>query len=787
MRAKLPVKNTKKKLYKDGKQAIQMLGHFQRKCRNLQRNQFSVRFFQEHAKMKMHSFYFRTTLFLLFWGFLLSSSYGLSSRGALNGRVTDQTGIPLPGVNIIFKGTTLGTTTDANGRFFLSGIPVGKYTVIFSIIGYQPKETVVRILAGQTTLLEVQLQQAAIEAPALIVTASKKKQTIQDSPISVAVVSAKEINLRNTHNLQDALTFVPGVYLINNQLNIRGSTGYSQGAGSRVLVLLDGVPFITGDSGTINWDAIPVTEVDHIEIIKSAGSALYGSNALGGVVNIITKDPSPTPQWHIRTSWGFYDRPYYQEWRWTNRLLQFNTVDASFSRTIRHLGILAAVGRKTSTGYKQNGDYTRWNAFGKIHYRFSPETHLELMTNLAYEIHGQAFLWRGPATNRPFEIFPDAIGDKIHSGKYIWHLTYKTMLRRNLALISKSSLYQTRWQDYFHDNRDFSRTNKWGQEILFEYQPVQRHSVTFGAEGIYHHTHSSIFGNPYTYDLGVYAQDEMALPFHVKLTAGARFDFHQVKNIFHESQLSPKFGLVWQPFPGAAFRTSLGKGFRAAAISEIFTHTLASGFQVLPNLELRAESAKAFEIGWNQFMGKRANFDLAYFQTTYRNMISPELVTYVPPAFHLANLEQARIRGLDTHAGLILIPGLLNTTLNYTYLNAERLGELKPVVCLDDFAHMPNRALPYRPKHIFTGTVSASYATVQLALDYRFMSRFEEVSAYCSDARVPIRVWTARFSAHWKEMKFAFRAQNLTQYYYTEFERNMSAPRNFTFTVEKKF
>ncbi len=727
-------------------------------------------------------------LVLGFWGAHVPVAWTQVARGSLAGQVTDQQGEPLPGVNIIVKGTTMGTITDARGHYFLRQIPAGQYTLIFSMIGYQSREIRhVRILDGKTTHLRVVLRQTAIETPALVVTASKKQQTIQDSPVSVSVVSEKEIEFRNTHNLQDAITFVPGVYLIHNQLNIRGSTGYSQGAGSRVLVLLDGVPFITGDSGTINWDAIPVTEVERIEVIKSAGSALYGSNALGGVVNIITKDPTTVPQTRVRASWGFFDRPYYPAWRWTQRLLQFNALDISHSQTFHKLGILTSFGRKTSTGYKQNGDYTRWNAFGKFHYHFSPQTHLIFMTNLAYEIHGQSFLWRGPATNDPFEIAPDAIGDKIHSGKYIWHLTYKTMLRRNLALISKSSLYMTRWKDYFHDNHDFSHTNKWGEEMLLEYQPVPRHSLTVGAEGIYHRTHSSIFGNPYTYDLGVYAQDEITLPLHLKTTVGARFDFHQVKDIFHESQLSPKLGLVWQPFRGAAFRTSLGKGFRAAAISEIFTHTLASGFQVLPNLELRAESARAFEVGWNQFLGDLANVDVAYFQTTYRNMISPELVTYVPPAFHLANLERARIRGIDTSTRLAVLPRFLNVSLNYTYLNAERLDQLKPVVCLDDFAHIPKRTLPYRPRHIFTGTLALNLSHVQAALDYRYMSRFEEVSAYCHDARVPVRVWTARLSAHWRGFRLALRAQNLTQYYYTEFERNMSAPRNYTFTLQRKF
>ena len=717
-----------------------------------------------------------------------SLGFSQSNKGRIEGRVMSQRGQPLPGVNIILKGTTLGTITDVRGNFSLNRIPIGRYTIIVSIIGYEPREiSNVRVFADKTTRLTIHLKQVAIEAPALIVTASKKQQTIQDSPVSVAIMSEKEIQRRNSSNLQDIITFVPGVYLINNQLNIRGSTGYSQGAGSRVLVLLDGVPFITGDSGTINWDAIPVTEVERIEVIKSAGSALYGSNALGGVLNIITRDPGRTPQTRVRTSWGFYDKPYYPEWRWTNRLLQFNSVDVSHSRTFHKLGVLISAGRKTSAGYKQNGDYTRWNFFGKFHYRYSPETHAVLLTNFAYENHGQSFLWRGPATNRPYEISPDAIGDKIHSGKYIWHFTYKTMLCRNLAFISKSSLYMTRWKDYFHDNHDFSRTNKWGQEFLFEYQPFRRHSMTFGSEGIYRRTHSSIFGNPYTYDWGIYAQDEMALPFRLKATVGARFDFHQVEDIFHESQLSPKFGLVWQPFQGTAFRTSLGKGFRAASISEIFTHTLVSGFEVVPNLDLRAESARAFEIGWNQFLGKIAMLDVAYFRTTYQNMINPELVTYVPPAFRLANLIEARIQGVDFSGKIAPIPSHLFLQLNYTYLDAERLGKIEPVVCLDDFVHMPSRVLPYRPKHILTGTVSVTYLGWQLAFDYRYLSRYEEVSAYCKDARVPIRDWTARLEKEVRGITFSMKVDNLTQYYYTEFERNMSPPRNFTMSIRKKF
>ncbi|HHM23890.1 MAG TPA: TonB-dependent receptor [Bacteroidetes bacterium] len=748
-----------------------------------------------NSTTKMSRLVLAVVLFAL-WGFantgraaFLSFANG-GKRGRLQGTVLDaQSREPLPGANILLKGTTMGTISDAEGRFRLEGIPAGRYTIVVSVIGYQPGVfRDVRILPNQTTSIRAELRQTAISAPEIIVTASKSLQRVQDSPISVAVIPETQIRQTNSVTVQDVLRFTPGLYTTADQINIRGSTGYSKGAGSRVLVLLDGVPAIAGDTGGINWDAIPPTEIEKIEVVKGAGSALYGSNALGGVINIITRDPSPVPKTRLRFSWGFYDKPYFDSWRYTARLRNFHSLDVSHSRTAGKLGMLLMFGQRKSTGYHQNGQYRRYNLFGKFHYRFSSESHLNLLIDWGYDDHGNFLTWKGPALNHPLEVPPESLGDSIHSGKFIFHATYKTMLRNNLALILKSSLYHNNWRDYFHDNNDYAKTYKTQQEFQFLFEPGKRHSMTFGGEWVYHQTHSSLFSNPYMLDLAAYVQDVFQLSDKLRITVGGRFDRHRVMRLFTEQQFSPKFGLVYHPAPAAALRLSVGKGFRAASIAEIFTNTLVSGFKVVPNLNLRAESVWSFEIGWHQMLPARVMLDVALFQNRYRNMIEPKLASFIPPAFKLDNLVRSRIRGLEWQVQSNPVPQKLYLQLSYTYLDAVKLGKLHTVFTLDDPFYQPTRALPYRPRHLIQGGIRLKWHALTTGIDFRYLSRFEEVLVYPWDHRVPQKVLDAyavfRLS---RKHEFSFRANNLLNYNYVEVERNLAPIRHFIFTLTSSF
>ena len=129
----------------------------------------------------------------------------------------------------------------------------------------------------------------------VVISASKYEQKLGDVPVSMAVIKPALIENKATRDAQAIVEQVPGVQINENQVSIRGGSGWSYGAGSRVLVMVDGMPMLAGDANDIKWSAIPLENISQIEILKGASSVLYGSSALNGVINIRTQYPKDEP------------------------------------------------------------------------------------------------------------------------------------------------------------------------------------------------------------------------------------------------------------------------------------------------------------------------------------------------------------------------------------------------------------------------------------------------------------------------------------------------------------
>jgi iron complex outermembrane receptor protein len=184
---------------------------------------------------------------------LLQSTIAQPNAGSITGSVTDtKTQELIAGVNVMLRGTIRGTITDIHGKYKLNGIPAGIYDLMFSLVGYTA-DTVYQISIQPNTELhlDAHLLQAPIQADQVVVTASRREQILREVPVSVSIVSSKMIADHVSVTLDDALRYVPGVNMMQDQVNIRGSSGYSRGVGSRVLILIDGLPYITGDTGEI--------------------------------------------------------------------------------------------------------------------------------------------------------------------------------------------------------------------------------------------------------------------------------------------------------------------------------------------------------------------------------------------------------------------------------------------------------------------------------------------------------------------------------------------------------
>jgi len=694
--------------------------------------------------------------------------------GRITGRIVDsETGEALPGVNILLIGTVLGTTSDLNGGFGLADLPAGRVDLRITMMGYkQVVKKNILVVAGQTVDLPVAMESTVLESPEIVITANKRRQNITDSPNSVGVLTARDLAAKNKVYLNDLLQYASGVNFVGSQINIRGSSGYNYGAGSRVLYLIDGVPVMPGDSGDIKWDLVPASQIEQVEIIKGAGSALYGSNALGGVVNIITKKATNRPLTQLRYSAGFYDEPAYPEWQWTERLLHFDDLDIDHTRTISdHLNLFAAFGRHQSTGYYQNGHFQRWNAAGKLHWKVNPTSNLTLSSHYEAGDRGAALLWR--SQRHALEMPAEALGDRVESNKLSLNAFYNLAANRNLGFKTRVSYFRNFWENFFHDNQTRSTAHRVGLEVQADRQLSEHNSLIIGSETSWDHVISQLVGTHDQTVFSVYAQNERRLIDDLNLTIGMRFDHHSVDDSFTDSELSPKLGLVWHVRPEVSVRLSSGRAFRAASMSERFSEGLYSGLRLIPNPKLKSETAWSHEIGANLRLHPSLLIDLAAFSSDYWDLIEPE--PDASQTIQFINLTRARISGTEIMLKWTTWGKRLNSDLGFTFLYPRDLER-------DTF-------LAYRSRRLLNGSTSFSFSRFEIGIDYRYAAKLDQeaIKVYPNDDRVSQHVVDLRLTTSIGTYQFIAQVKNLFNHNHTQVERTLMPIRHFLFTASTRF
>ena len=194
----------------------------------------------------------------------------------------------LIGVNIISNNQ--GTSTDINGKYIFQLSP-GLHTITYKYIGYENQIKEINVTSESNLIINIELKSSSEKLSTVVVSAGKFNQRIEETTISMEVIKPSLIENKNTTNIKSAMEQIPGLNITDGQANIRGGSGWSYGTGTRVLVLVDDMPLISGDAGQVQWNLIATENINQVEVIKGAASALYGSSALNGVVNIRTSYP----------------------------------------------------------------------------------------------------------------------------------------------------------------------------------------------------------------------------------------------------------------------------------------------------------------------------------------------------------------------------------------------------------------------------------------------------------------------------------------------------------------
>ncbi|HEX5131660.1 MAG TPA: TonB-dependent receptor, partial [Candidatus Krumholzibacteria bacterium] len=379
--------------------------------------------------------------------------------GAITGLVTDaSTGEVLSYCNVVLDSIARGTITDTHGRFVLYMVPPGRYAVTVSRIGhatfrYEP----VVVAAGDTAFVKVALEPVVLKADPIVVTATRVEQTARMAPASISVVTEEEIANQIPVTFDRAIENVPGLVAFRStggvsvqSISIRGSSDVAGGGvGNRVLLLIDGRPALTSDTGGAFWSLVPVQFIDHVEVVKGAFSSLYGSTAMGGVINVITRRPDEKRVGHLDMKLGFFEKAP-ADIRYTDETKLQSEIVADYSGKTEKYSYLFSASRKQSDGYSQNTAYKFYDVFGKLIYDISAQRKLEFALGGGNAKNDYPHAWL--STAQPLQVREAYQDDRQQKRYFSADLHYWGLSGESTRYSMRAYYYHHEQDSYFNEN-----------------------------------------------------------------------------------------------------------------------------------------------------------------------------------------------------------------------------------------------------------------------------------------------------------------------------------------------
>ena len=630
----------------------------------------------------------------------------------ITGKVYDKSSEePLIGVNVILNNNN-GSTTNANGEFSLSksNDDMGN-TITFKYIGYKTVKT----LIPENNILNIWMETESQNIETVVISAGKFEQKLEEITVSMEVIRPSLIENRNTTNIQTAMDQIPGVNITDGQANIRGGSGWSYGAGSRVLVMVDDMPLISGDAGQVQWKLIATENINQVEVIKGASSVLYGSSALNGIINIRTSFPKSSEidkvksglfsvgYTKINSHYGITDNAKRDvlNW-WGERRQKFYGTEFSHSRKIGNLDLTIGGNYFKDEGYRKDEitDRKRFNFNAKYHSNNISGLSFGVNGNFLFQSTGSAIIWNG--LNQAYIPLDSAItttnGDTYNIDPFIEYITENnrhTLKTRYLKVINDNS---TAGEDNDQDNESETYYSDYQWQHKFKSLNLR---ITTGATNEIVFARSDLFnGNNFRKNHALYSQFDKKWG-KVNLSFGSRYEHFTIQstekyyingdsiNKFVKAKPVFRAGINYQIAQATFLRSSWGQGFRFPSMAELFIRTDYAGLQIFSNPELKAETGWSSEIGIKQGL-KYSNWlgflDIAGFLMEYDDMMEfsfgawGELGTNDPLdlfGFKSINVGKTRISGLEISLngiGKMSPDATLNILAGYTYMNPISLN-----------------------------------------------------------------------------------------------------------------
>jgi iron complex outermembrane receptor protein len=724
------------------------------------------------------------TILLLF---NLLTIFAIAQNSTLKGNVSDADGEPAIHANVIVdvsKGWAGVTDFDGNYKITL---PPGPHTVLFRYIGKEDKIVKINLTAGETKTQNIKFSDKIELMNTVVVSGSKYAKKLSEETVSMEVLKSDLLEQNNITSAEDGLSKVPGVVVTGDgQASIRGGSGWSYGAGSRVLVLYDGLPLLSAEGGDAKWGLIPMENLETMEVIKGAASSIYGSGALNGVINFRTSWAKNEPETKFNVWNGITHSPRNKNeaWWYDQNQVPFET------------GFNFVHKRKFGrTDFVWHGQYNNDNShlqfggggsarFGQK-FRFRPEKYEGLSMGInvnAYRGWGtNFFLWNGA----------DSLARVPLDGTASAYQTTRVIIDPFISYYDKKNNNFSFKLRYFNSKNENDTpgqgsipVNYFGEFQYNRYFQKIKFNLVAGLSGFADVVNpedpnvQSLSGKNRRYNLAPFVQlEKKFFAESLNLTMGMRYEYFRMKSIDRDVVIKGtlnrplfRFGANYKAAEYTYLRASYGEGYRFPSIAESFVNLNLGGIGIFPNPRLEEETGWYTEIGIKQGFPIGENWkgytDLTFFAMRYNNMIEVnfgsfgDLVVPTPENPNPSALERAGLGFSFQNVGQTLIMGgeitvagegkignvPLTILAGYTFTRPKSLNWDEELTLYDVNGEVleiaPSRTgdityqgtssgdrniLKYRNPHVFTLDMQSTFKKVDFGISIQYRSWMENI------------------------------------------------------------
>lgn len=635
--------------------------------------------------------------------FLLNVLSVCGQQASIRGQVSQQ-GQPLPYATVSILNTTLGVVTDSIGFYQFNELTPGNYTLEYAYVGLESIRSTVQVKADEQIENNIEFS-AATNLDEIVVTGTLKAVKRIDSPVPVEVYTPTFFKKNPTPNIFEALQNVNGVRpQFNCSVCNTGDIHINGLEGAYTMILLDGMPIMSSLSTVYGLSGIPNSLIERVEIVKGPASSLYGSEAVGGLINIITKQPQNAPLFTadiMGTSWQEYN------------------VD---------LGLKLNVGKKASvlTGLNyfnfdqvvDNNDDNFTDVTLQERISVFQKWNFQRKDNRLFSLAGRYFYenrWGGETNwNESFRGGDEVYGESIYTRR--WELISAYQLPTIEKLLFSFS-YNDHDQNSVYGDTPFLARQRIGFSQLTWDKKITKHDLLAGAALRYtwyddntpatsEEQNNIVNNTPDQIWLpGLFVQDEITLHPKHKLLTGLRYDYNSV----HGHIFTPRLAYKWSPNKQNIFRLNAGTGFRVVNLFTEDHAALTGARDVLIQNDLEPERSYNVNLNFNKKIftnnGGFIGIDVSTWYTYFSNVIYPDYETD-PNLIIYDNLNgRATTKGISA-----------NIDLNFDNGFSLLAGATLMDVNTEEDGVKERQILTER----FSGTWGASYKfkKLNLAIDY---------------------------------------------------------------------